>query len=323
MKHDRNKPNFMYSVQIATEEQAQRFNANHRAVLPAIYNANLSRYNWHAPTPTPTPDEHLLVKVKLEDENTQLKETIVHLQNRIGAEDLTVDEMQDIQETLMDDDDGLEWLQNPLPRPIGSIKTEPVANDEFEVSSMDDFVQAEDNGISPNTSQKCDDSSFEPIANTSNAIASTSNGHQNTFVDSSVDTTTSNGIPHNIVTGSIELVLDVRKVDMPSVYISFDKKSHYNVIIINDCSQANLGRFFPCANATMPAVTYGLLEYYNDVQILRGIGEVFDLKYIHITLKGFFGIEKMSEMVEIDFNDPVLLLAKRKFYTVFFIGNKK
>lgn len=46
------------------------------------------------------------VNIKLEEENTQLKETVMHLQNRIGAEDLTVD-MNCIQETLMDDDESL------------------------------------------------------------------------------------------------------------------------------------------------------------------------------------------------------------------------
>lgn len=69
----------------------------------------------------------------------------------------------------------------------------------------------------------------------------------------------------------------------------------------------------------MPAVTYGLLEYYNDVQTLRGIGEVFDLKFIHIMLKGFLGVEKMSEIVDVDYNDPVIVLAKRKSHLLFFI----
>lgn len=64
----------------------------------------------------------------------------------------------------------------------------------------------------------------------------------------------------------------------------------------------------------MPAVTYGLLEYYNGLQKDRGIGEAFDLKFIHIMLKGFFGMGKMSQMAEIDFNDPVIMLAKRETF---------
>lgn len=71
----------------------------------------------------------------------------------------------------------------------------------------------------------------------------------------------------------------------------------------------------------MPAVTYGLLQYYNDVQTLRGIAEVFDLKCIHIMMKGFLGVEKMSEMVDIDYNDSVIVLAKRIY--PLFIGNIK
>lgn len=64
----------------------------------------------------------------------------------------------------------------------------------------------------------------------------------------------------------------------------------------------------------MPAVTYGLLEYYNDLQSDRGIGEAMDLKFVHIMLKGFFGLEKMSEMDEINFNDPMIMLAQRKTF---------
>lgn len=65
-------------------------------------------------------------------------------------------------------------------------------------------------------------------------------------------------------------------------------------------------------------MTYGLLEYYNDVQTLRGIGEVFDLKYVHLMIKGLMGVEKMSELDEVDYNDPVLVLAKRKSYLFFY-----
>lgn len=193
----------------------------------------MARYDWNAPTPTPVPSEQLAANVKLEKENVQLKETIVHLQNRIGAEDLTVDEMQDIQETLMDDDDGLEWLQNTLPMPIGRIKSEPVAADELEVSSMNTFVLAEDHGISPNSSQNFNDSSIagsldvqtnddsptEPIASTSSAVTCTSNVNTNTFADSFVNATTT----HDVVCGSIEFVLDVRKKNyMSSFHIKFD-----------------------------------------------------------------------------------------------------
>lgn len=181
----------------------------------------MARYDWNAPTPIPR--EQVAVNVKLEEENTQLKETIVHLQNRIGAEDLTVDEMQDIQEILMDDDDddGLEWLQGTLPMPAGQIKSEPIDTDEIEVSSMDTFQQAEDDTVVTNEMQNGSpilrtsnvrpntfvDSTVGPIASTSSGITGASNVHKNTMDDSSVDTTT----PLDAVSGSIEFVLDVRK----------------------------------------------------------------------------------------------------------------
>lgn len=198
----------------ATEEQAQHFNANHRAVLPAIYNANLARYDWNAPAPIPS--ERVAVNVKLEEENTQLKETIMHLQNQIGAEDLTMDEMQDIQETLMDDDDGLEWAERTLPMPIGHIKSEPIAATS-DASTIDIYEEAEDHGIPPNASNgdneissnehpnMFDDSSIESGAGSSNGIADTSNEHANTLNGPTVDTTA----PQDAVCGSIEFVLDV------------------------------------------------------------------------------------------------------------------
>lgn len=84
-----------------------------------------------------------------------------------------------------------------------------------------------------------------------------------------------------------------------------------------ECSQSNYNRYFACADATLPAMAYGLLEYYNDVEKTRGIGEPFDLKFLHIMMKGFYGIEKISERVEINYSDPIILLAKRKtFFTV-------
>lgn len=76
--------------------------------------------------------------------------------------------------------------------------------------------------------------------------------------------------------------------------------------------QSNFDRYFAHADATMPALIYGLLEYYNDLQTTRGIGEAFDLKFVHIMLKGFYGIEKISTMNEINYSDPVIMLAKRK-----------
>lgn len=60
----------------------------------------------------------------------------------------------------------------------------------------------------------------------------------------------------------------------------------------------------------MPASTYGLLEFYNGIQEERGIGEAYDLKIVHVMLKGFYGMQKMSEMEEVDFDDPILLFLQ-------------
>lgn len=80
------------------------------------------------------------------------------------------------------------------------------------------------------------------------------------------------------------------------------------------CLQANYDRYFACADVYMPAITYGLLEYYNDLQIDRGISEAYDLKFVHIMLKGFYGLQKMTEMDEIDYNSATIVLAKRKTF---------
>lgn len=197
---------------IENEAQAETFNVNRRSVLPAVYNANLARYNWNPPVPNTNGDcqRQSIVNVKLEAEVTQLRETIVHLQNRIGAENLTTKEMADLQDELMDDDDFFEWLPN-VPVPIGSIKHEREFTDDSEMSSMDNdnFVQAEDFGASPNaTTHEIASSSnalfSEPIASTSGS-ATPSNYRRNLpdlsqLTSSSIDK----------VIGSIEFTTDVR-----------------------------------------------------------------------------------------------------------------
>lgn len=161
-------------------------------MLPAIYNQNLARYNWNPPEPTPIPEEcaqQAVINVKLENENMQLKETITHLQNRIGSEDLTIEEMAELQESLLDDDgdendESFNWLigaQDDIPAPIGSVKVEPESMDDSELTPMETNNSEEDDFDPPtNTTTQQNESVHEPNASTSAIMSPPPNRQQNT-----------------------------------------------------------------------------------------------------------------------------------------------
>lgn len=183
--------------------------------MPAIYNQNLARYNWNPPEPTPNSVEvqlHALINVKLEHENTQLKETITQLQNRIGAEDLTTSEMADLQETLMaddDDDESFHWLnitRDNLPAPIGSVKVENESMDDLELASPEvNYSEVENIDLSPNVTAQQNGSDFEPIASTSCATSSPNRQQDTSAVVMDLH--------HNDkVAGSVEFILNVRNL---------------------------------------------------------------------------------------------------------------
>lgn len=54
------------------------------------------------------------------------------------------------------------------------------------------------------------------------------------------------------------------------------------------------------------------MGFYNEQQHNRNNGEIFDLKFVNLLLKGIFGFAVMSEMdaEEPDFDDPKMILAK-------------
>lgn len=202
--------------------------------MPAIYNGNLARYNWNPPEPTPNSDEcdrQVVINVKLENENTQLKETIVQLQNRIGAEDLTTNQMADLQETLLadddDDDESFLWLngtQANLPGPIGDVKVENESMDTLEMTSSenDELVELDNSDFPPYLTMQQNKSIREPIASTS-GIASTSNCQQTTSIVPTMNFSPTSSASCDKVAGSIEFTLDVRIVCLLCLY-------HSNVI---------------------------------------------------------------------------------------------
>lgn len=57
---------------------------------------------------------------------------------------------------------------------------------------------------------------------------------------------------------------------------------------------------------------YGLLQFYNEQQQWRSNGELFDVKYTNLLLKGIFGVANMLEMDPeiIGMDDPKMQLAK-------------
>lgn len=235
--------NFVYFALIATEEQAELFNLNHRSVLPAIYKENLTRYNWNPPKPAPNSDEcerQAIVNVKLENENTQLKETIVQLQNRIGAEDLTADEMADLQETIMEDDgdESFSWTlgeESNFPTPIGCVKVEPVEPmDDLEMPSSDiNDVDAF------NTSQSSMTLQNESIRESSSSNGNTATASQIVPVAPTNDLmSTSSGNINDKVTGRIPFTLNVSIVCMLYFYSASIK--HDLLIVYRPISSASL-----------------------------------------------------------------------------------
>lgn len=163
--------------------------------------------------------------MKLETELNQLKQTIAHLQNKIGAENLTTNEMADLQEELMDDEDYFEWLPD-VPMPIGSIKVEHEANSgNASLMENDEFYQAEDFGVSPRLPMQLNESTAsttidasaipsttndDSIASTSSITSPSSNFQQNTSAFTQMNSSSSsNGMQNDIVAGSIEFTINV------------------------------------------------------------------------------------------------------------------
>lgn len=89
------------------EETAQELTVKRRAVLAKVYNENLAMYDWQSPEPANQFHQAVTnqIQIKLENNVEMLQGTIQHLQNRIGIEDLTEEEVADLQMVLMNDED--------------------------------------------------------------------------------------------------------------------------------------------------------------------------------------------------------------------------
>lgn len=86
---------------------AVAYTKKHRAVLAKVYNDNLVKYDWNPPQTEAAalvaiPSQN--IRIKMERNVEELQGRIQHLQNRIGVEDLTEEEIADLQIVIMDND---------------------------------------------------------------------------------------------------------------------------------------------------------------------------------------------------------------------------
>lgn len=91
-------------MQIGTFEAAENHMKKARSVLAAVYNENLTRYDWHAPDPSEETCNQI-VHVKLERQVGLLQAKIAQLEGQMAVAILDPHELVDLQETLMDVDD--------------------------------------------------------------------------------------------------------------------------------------------------------------------------------------------------------------------------
>lgn len=120
------------------KKDAEAYMVRKRSVLPVIYNSNLARYDWHAQEP-PEESCNQTVHVKLEREVDSLQQEVRRLQGQIGINDLEPNVLEDLQMTVLDDEEDedevydFSWAPDvPIPKP--DIKQEPLhdADDSFD-----------------------------------------------------------------------------------------------------------------------------------------------------------------------------------------------
>lgn len=165
-----------------------------RRVLPAIYNSNLARYNWHAPEP-PEQSCNAIVHVKLEHEINHLQTEIRRLQGQIGIHDLDPIILEDLQMEVMDDDDddGSFLSQS---QPSMRIQTDPDSDETYwsESSSNRNESNGQDNMPAENS---------DNINSNGNVMASTSDQMQSISQADEVNSL------NDIVAGNINFTTDV------------------------------------------------------------------------------------------------------------------
>lgn len=130
--------------------------------MPAIYNSNLDRYDWHAPEPT-NESCNATVHVKFEQQIDQLQAQIQQLRGQVGVHDLDPIVLEDLQMSVMDDDDEIDFIPT-MPNPI--VKEEPSDNFDFgETDEMSDcgneIYDATSNDINMTTAQNTSENNIE------------------------------------------------------------------------------------------------------------------------------------------------------------------
>lgn len=95
---------------IGLEKTAEELTEKRRAVLAKVYNEKLTTYDWNLPPPANQiyQNESIYTRIKLEKNVEELQGAIQHLQNRIRIEDLTEDEVVDLQLVLMSDENEIQ-----------------------------------------------------------------------------------------------------------------------------------------------------------------------------------------------------------------------
>lgn len=284
------------------KEEADAYMVRKRSVLPVIYNSNLARYDWHAQEP-PEESCNQIVHVKLEREVDSLQQEVQRLQGQIGINDLDPIVLEDLQMAVLDDEEDEVYDFSWAPDVPNPIKEEPLQNadDSF------DFVydQPSDNEEEQNVSV--------PNMNVSAASTTNTHGQENdnqaaslTTVQAATSTSTVNSI-FDKVAGFINVTTNVCFLDLFSCFFLH----HYISIAL---SQDIFDHYFPSVDVSIGNAIWNLLVFYNERQEEKGGGELFDLKFVELLLKGILGYEVMAEMdVEPDFSDPKLILAKGNF----------
>lgn len=195
----------------------------------------------------------------------------------------------------MDDDDEIDFIPT-MPNPI--VKEEPSDNFDFgETDEMSDcgneIYDATSNDINMTTAQNTSE----------NNIENESVDEQNTQNPMQIQSI------YNNVAGYVHFTVDV----IVLIFCLSSDTFHWALCFYIHL-QDKFDRYFATADVTIPNSIWILLDFYNSNQTSTGAGELHDLKYVDLLLKGILGWEIMSEMdTDPDFEDPKLILAKGIF----------
>lgn len=231
------------SLKIDTFEAAEKHLERARPVLAAVYNENLTRYDWHAPEP----DEltcYQTVHVKLEQEVHRLQQKVAHLEGQMAVADLDPNDLQDLQETIMDVDDEIEMA---LPDQVnedndldmdGANGSEHFSLNEQSVTNIGNSITDEINNSHDNNSinvNGCVDNStpnVQSLTNIDNSVAAAiNNSHGNNSVNA-------NGCDDNSISNEQSLVAADDNVS--SIFDSVAGYTHFDLDVSINYMKKNL-----------------------------------------------------------------------------------